>query len=239
LPEPDPAKAVVVIPTYNERETVLDIAWAVLEQSGGWSVLVVDDNSPDGTGRLADDLAAAEERVAVVHRTRKEGLGPAYIAGFKDALSQPRFEFVAQMDADFSHDPADLARLLVALREADLAIGSRYVPGGRTEGWGLRRRMLSRWGNAYVRTVLGAPVRDMTAGFRMWRRHALEAIAVDAVKTRGYGFQIEMALRAVAAGNRVVEVPICFTERRAGQSKMTGSIITEALVLPWKLRQVR
>jgi dolichol-phosphate mannosyltransferase len=239
LPEPDPAKAVVVIPTYNERETVLDIARAVLGQSGGWSVLVVDDNSPDGTGRLADDLAAAEERVAVVHRTRKEGLGPAYIAGFKHALSRPRFEFVAQMDADFSHDPADLARLLDALREADLAIGSRYVPGGRTEGWGLRRRMLSRWGNAYVRTVLGAPVRDMTAGFRMWRRHALEAIAVDAVKTRGYGFQIEMALRAVAAGNRVVEVPICFTERRAGQSKMSGSIITEALVLPWKLRRLR
>jgi dolichol-phosphate mannosyltransferase len=239
LPAPDPARAVVVIPTYNERETLLDIARAVLGLPGEWSLLIVDDNSPDGTGRLADDLAAAEERVSVLHRARKEGLGPAYIAGFRHALRQPQLEFVAQMDADFSHDPTDVPRLLETLREAELAIGSRYVPGGRTEGWDLRRRVLSRWGNAYVRLVVGAPVRDMTAGFRVWRRAALEAVDLEAVKTRGYGFQIEMALRAVAAGCRVVEVPICFTERRAGQSKMTGSIITEAVVLPWKLRRLR
>jgi len=238
-PAPDPAKAVVVIPTYNERETLPDIARAVLGLPGEWSLLIVDDNSPDGTGRLADELAAAEPRVDVLHRAGKEGLGPAYIAGFRRALAHPQFEFIAQMDADFSHHPADLARLLEALRQADLAIGSRYVAGGRTEGWGLRRRLLSRGGNAYVRLVVGAPVHDLTAGFRAWRRGALAALDLDAVKTRGYGFQIEMALRAVAAGCRVVEVPICFTERRAGQSKMSGSIVAEALVLPWKLRRLR
>jgi dolichol-phosphate mannosyltransferase len=142
------------------------------------------------------------------------------------------------MDADLSHDPADLPRLLEAVREAEVGIGSRYVAGGRTEGWGLRRRLLSRWGNAYVRAVLAVPVRDLTAGFRVWRRSALEAIDLEAVKTRGYGFQIEMAYRALAAGCRVVEVPICFTERRAGKSKMSGSIVAEALVLPWKLRGI-
>lgn len=236
---PDPAKAVVVIPTYNERETLPDIARAVLGLSGGWNLLIVDDNSPDGTGQMADELAAAEPRVSVLHRAQKEGLGPAYIAGFTHALARPEFEFVAQMDADFSHDPADVPRLLAALRDADLAIGSRYVAGGRTQGWDLRRRLLSRGGNAYVRMVLRAPVRDLTAGFRMWRRRALESVNLDSVKTRGYGFQIEMALRALAAGCRVVEVPICFTERRAGQSKMSGSIVTEALVLPWKLRRLR
>lgn len=239
LPAPDPRKAVVVIPTYNERETLLAIARAVLGLTGEWSLLIVDDNSPDGTGRLADDLAAGEPRAAVLHRARKEGLGPAYLAGFKHVLSRPQFEFVAQMDADFSHDPADLPRLLEALGEADLAIGSRYLPGGRTEGWGVRRRMLSRWGNRYVRMVLRAPLHDMTAGFRVWRRGALEGLDLGAVKTRGYGFQIETALRALAAGCRVVEAPICFTERRAGKSKMSGSIISEALVLPWKLRGLR
>jgi len=238
LPAPDPARAVVVIPTYNERDTVLDLARAVLGLPGGWSLLIVDDNSPDGTGRLADELAAGEPRATVLRRRRKEGLGPAYIAGFRQALSCSQFDFIAQMDADFSHSPDDLPRLLEALRGADLAVGSRYVPGGRTEGWGLRRRMLSRWGNAYVRTVLGARVRDMTAGFRVWRREALEAVDLEAVKTRGYGFQIEMALRAVKAGCRVAEVPICFTERRAGKSKMSGSIITEAVVLPWRLRRL-
>jgi dolichol-phosphate mannosyltransferase len=239
LPVPDAARAVVVIPTYNERETLPAIARAVLGLPGGWSLLIVDDSSPDGTGRLADELAAAEPRAAVLHRARKEGLGPAYLAGFTHALGHPQFEFVAQMDADLSHDPADLPRLLAALAQADLAIGSRYLPGGRTEGWGWRRRMLSRWGNRYVRMVLRSPVRDMTAGFRVWRRGVLERLDLEAVKTRGYGFQIEMALRALAARCRVVEVPICFTERRAGKSKMSGSIITEALLLPWKLRRLR
>lgn len=238
-PRPDSHHTLVVVPTYNERETVLQLADAVLTLPGHWRLLIVDDNSPDGTGRLADDLAAREPRVIVLHREEKQGLGPAYLAAFKEALERPDVHFIVQMDCDFSHDPADLPRLLEASAEADLVIGSRYIPGGRTEGWDLRRRLLSRWGNAYVRAVLGLPLRDVTAGFRCWRRSALEAIDREAVSARGYGFQIEMACRAVAAGCRVREVPICFTERRAGKSKMSGSIVAEALVLPWKLRQIR
>ena len=238
-PGADPSRALVVVPTYNERDTLPALAEAVLSLPGRWRLLVVDDDSPDGTGALADDLASRDTRLSVLHRTSKEGLGPAYLAAFRQALARPDLDFIAQMDADFSHDPADLPRLLEATARADLAIGSRYVPGGRTVGWGLRRRLLSRWGNAYVRAVLGASVSDLTAGFRVWRRCALEAISLDAVKTRGYGFQIEMACRALAAGCRVVEVPIRFVERRAGQSKMSGSIVAEALLLPWKLRRLR
>lgn len=239
LRRPDPAAALVVIPTYNERETLPAIVKAVLDLPGGWRLLVADDSSPDGTGELADDLAAKHHRMGVLHRPQKNGLGPAYLAAFREALAQPEVRFIAQMDADFSHDPADLPRLLQATAKAGLAIGSRYLAGGRTEGWGLRRRLLSKWGNVYVRAVLRAPVRDLTAGFRVWRRETLEALDLGAVRTRGYGFQIEMACRALAAGCRLVEVPICFTERRAGQSKMSGSIIAEALVLPWKLRRLR
>jgi len=229
----------VVIPTYNERQMLPEITRAVLALPGRWRVLVVDDSSPDGTGELADEIARANPRLTVLHRARKEGLGPAYVAGFREALSRPDVDFVHEMDADLSHDPADLPRLLEAANEADLVIGSRYVPQGRTEGWGLRRRLLSRWGNEYVRVVLGLAVRDLTAGFRCWRRHLLEAVDLDAVRTRGYGFQIEMTWRAIRAGGRVVEVPICFTERRAGRSKMSGSIAAEALVLPWELRKLR
>ncbi|MBN1461830.1 MAG: polyprenol monophosphomannose synthase [Armatimonadetes bacterium] len=236
---PAPARAVVVIPTYNERELLPNITEAVLSLEGGWHLLVVDDNSPDGTGALADELAAAEPRLRVLHREQKEGLGPAYLAAFQEVLKRPEIDFVGQIDADFSHHPKDLPRLLDALAAADLAIGSRYVPGGGTQGWNLRRRLLSRGGNAYVRLVLGTNIRDMTAGFRMWRRKALEAVDLAAVRTRGYGFQIEMAVRAQVAGCRVTEVPILFTERRAGESKMTGSIVAEALVLPWKLRRLR
>lgn len=229
----------MVIPTYNERQMLPEITRAVLALPGRWRVLVVDDSSPDGTGELADEIARANPRLTVLHRARKEGLGPAYVAGFREALSRPDVDFVHEMDADLSHDPADLPRLLEAANEADLVIGSRYVPQGRTEGWGLRRRLLSRWGNEYVRVVLGLAVRDLTAGFRCWRRHLLEAVDLDAVRTRGYGFQIEMTWRAIRAGGRVVEVPICFTERRAGRSKMSGSIAAEALVLPWELRKLR
>jgi dolichol-phosphate mannosyltransferase len=238
-PIPDPQRAIAVVPTYNERETLPAIVEAVLGLAGAWRLLVVDDESPDGTGELADELARREARVSVLHRSEKEGLGPAYIAGFGKSLEMADVDFIAQIDADFSHDPADLPRLLAATAAADLAIGSRYVPGGRTEGWSLRRRALSKGGNVYVRAVLGTPVHDLTAGFRVWRRGALEAIDLDAVSTRGYGFQIEMACRAMAAGCRVVEVPICFTERRTGKSKMSGSIIGEALLLPWKLRRLR
>ena len=238
-PAPDPARALVVIPTYNEREIFPALAEAVLRLEGGWRLLVVDDNSPDGTGQMAAALGRREPRVSVLHRTQKEGLGPAYLAGFREALPRGDVDFICQMDADFSHDPNDLPRLLAATAEADLAIGSRYVRGGRTEGWSLKRRTLSRWGNWYVGVVLGVPARDMTAGFRCWRRQALEQVNLAAVHTKGYGFQIEMAYRASVAGCRVVEVPICFTERRAGKSKMSGSIVTEALVLPWKLRRLR
>ena len=236
---PDPSRAVVVVPTYNERETLPSLAEAVLALPGGWRLLIVDDGSPDGTGELADDLAGREPRVSVLHRKEKEGLGPAYVAGFREMLTRPEVDFIVQMDADFSHDPADLPRLLEAVAEADLVIGSRYVPGGATRGWGLRRRLLSRWGNTYVHFVLGLGIRDLTAGFRCWRREALTAIDLDEVSTRGYGFQIEMAFRAVLAGCRVTEEPIVFTERRAGKSKMSGSIIGEALLLPWKLKRLR
>ena len=236
---PDPSRAVVVVPTYNERETLPSLAEAVLALPGGWRLLIVDDGSPDGTGELADEIARAEPRLSVLHREEKKGLGPAYIAAFREGLARPDVDFIAQMDADFSHDPADLPRLLDAAREADLVIGSRYIPGGATQGWGLRRRLLSRWGNAYVHLVLGLGIRDLTAGFRCWRREALAAIRLDEVSARGYGFQIEMAFRAVLAGCRVAEEPIVFTERRVGKSKMSGSIIGEALLLPWKLKRLR
>jgi dolichol-phosphate mannosyltransferase len=239
LPPPDPARALVVIPTYNEREMLPRIAGAVLSLAGGWRLLVVDDNSPDGTGEMADELARREPRVSVLHRQQKEGLGPAYLAGFAEALKRPDVGFIFEMDADLSHDPRDLPRLLGAAGEADLVIGSRYIPGGRTEGWDLRRRLLSQWGNEYVRLVLGVPVHDLTAGFRCWRRGILENINLHEVHSRGYGFQIEMTCRAIAAGGRVVEVPVCFSERRAGKSKMSGSIVAEALVLPWKLRRLK
>jgi len=235
-PAPDPARAVVVMPTYNEREMLWQIAQAVLALPGGWRLLIVDDNSPDGTGQLANELAQREARLTVLHRQEKQGLGPAYLAGFTELLARPDVDFLFEMDADFSHNPADLPRLLEASRNADLVIGSRYVPGGRTEGWSLRRRLLSRWGNAYVRLVLGIPIHDATAGFRCFRRRALETLDFHAINAKGYGFQIEMAYRTIQAGLRVAEVPIVFTERRAGQSKMSGSIVTEALALPWRLK---
>ena len=238
-PRPDPARTLVVVPTYNEREILPALADAVLQLEGGWRLLIVDDNSPDGTGQIAGALARREPRVTVLHRARKEGLGPAYIAAFQQALTFEDVDFVCQMDADFSHDPNDLPRLLAATAEADVANGSRYTVGGRTQGWNWRRRMLSHGGNIYVRAVLGAPVRDVTAGFKCWRRSALKAIPFAEVETRGYGFQIEMVRRAAAAGLKLVEVPICFTERRAGKSKMSGSIVTEALLLPWRLRRIR
>jgi len=237
-PEPDSARSVVVIPTYNEREMLPRTLHAVLTLPGAWRVLVVDDHSPDGTGDLADELAQQDSRISVLHRRVREGLGPAYLAGFREALDLSDADFIFEMDADFSHDPTDLPRLLEATREADLVIGSRWIPGGKTEGWSLRRCLLSRWGNAYIRFMLRMPVRDATAGFRCWRRNALEAIDPGAVTSRGYGFQIEMTYRAIRAGYRVVEVPICFTERRAGQSKLSGSIVREALMLPWRLRKL-
>jgi dolichol-phosphate mannosyltransferase len=226
----------VVLPTYNEAENVerlLAAALAKLPPSA--RVLVVDDNSPDGTGKIVDRLAADDERLRVLHRTEKEGLGPAYIAGFREALAGGA-GLVLEMDADFSHDPAYLPHLLEASGGADLVIGSRYVSGGGVSDWGPLRRAISRGGSAYARLVLGVEVKDLTGGFKCFRREVLEAIDLDAVDARGYAFQIEMTYRALQAGFRVVEVPIVFRDRRAGSSKMDSSIVMEAV---WQVPRLR
>jgi dolichol-phosphate mannosyltransferase len=223
-------KSVVVLPTYEERENLDRVVEGVLAQPGEFSVLVVDDSSPDGTGAAADALAARlPGRVSVLHRERKEGLGRAYAAGFARALAGGA-DLLFQMDADLSHDPADLPRLRAPLDagSADLVLGSRWAPGGGTRGWGPGRRALSRWGSFYARTLLRLPLRDLTGGFKGWRREALTAVDPAAAASRGYSFQVEMTLRAVRAGARVVEVPVLFTERRAGRSKMSPAIALEA-----------
>ena len=229
---------VIVIPTYNERECLPTIVPAVRAAVPAASVLIVDDSSPDGTGALADEMAAADPQVQVLHRAGKEGLGAAYLAAFAHALAAPAgWQRIVQMDADFSHDPADVPRLLAALDAgADLAVGSRYVAGGGTENWGLGRRIISRGGALYARTTLGVGVQDLTAGFKAWKAATLGGIALGAVRARGYGFQIEMTYRAVRNGFRVEEVPIKFVDRRAGQSKMSGTIFFEALTMVWKMR---
>jgi dolichol-phosphate mannosyltransferase len=218
----------LVIPTYDEAENVEAIVAAALARlPEGSRVLVVDDNSPDGTGRIADRLAAADERVRVLHRPAKQGIGPAYIAGFGLALGEGA-RMVAQMDADFSHDPNDLPRLLGEAAGADLVLGSRYVAGGGVTDWGRIRRLISRGGSAYARLLLGVGIRDLTGGFKVYRREVLEAIQLETVSSLGYGFQIETTYRTLRAGFRVVEVPITFRDRRVGQSKMTGRIVLEA-----------
>ena len=226
-------RACVVLPTYNERENVPQIVPVILAASPALDVLVVDDNSPDGTGALADELAARDPRVRVLHRQRKEGLGRAYLAGFAEAL-RAGYGRILEMDADFSHDPARLPVLLGT--DADLVLGSRYVPGGSTVNWGAGRRLLSRGGSFYARTILGLPIRDLTGGFKCFRRKVLEAIHFDGVRSRGYAFQVELTYRAVRAGFRVVEVPITFRDRQYGQSKMSWRIAAEAMVLVPRLR---
>ncbi|HWJ42021.1 MAG TPA: polyprenol monophosphomannose synthase [Solirubrobacterales bacterium] len=226
----------LVLPTYNEAENLeplLEAARAKLPASA--QVLVVDDNSPDGTGRIADRLEAAHDNVHVLHRQNKEGLGPAYIAGFRHALERGA-GFILEMDSDFSHDPAYLPRLLEAAKRADVVLGSRYVEGGGVSDWGPLRRAVSRGGSTYARLVLGLDVRDLTGGFKCFRREVLEAIDLDEVDARGYGFQIEMTYRAVRAGFKVVEVPIVFRDRRVGSSKMDTSIVAEAV---WRVPLLR
>jgi len=227
----------LVLPTYNEAENVAAIVEAAQRHlPEDARVLIVDDNSPDGTGRIADRLAAADKRVEVLHRAGKEGLGPAYIAGFRRALAGGA-DFVLQMDADFSHDPADLPRLLSAAKEgADLAIGSRYVPGGGVTDWGLLRRVVSRGGSLYARLVLGVATRDLTGGFKCHRRRVLETIDLGAVASKGYVFQVEMTYRTLRAGCTVREVPIRFRDRRAGESKMSAAIAAEAV---WQVPLLR
>jgi dolichol-phosphate mannosyltransferase len=219
--------ATVCLPTYNERENIERMLRAL--EPLGVRVLVIDDNSPDGTGEIADRLAAELEFVSVLHRTRKEGLGPAYLAGFRRALDDGA-ELVLEMDCDFSHDPSDVPRLIDAcVTGADLALGSRYVPGGGTENWGLLRRIVSWGGSFYARTLLGARIRDLTGGFKCYRRHVLEAIDLDAIHSKGYAFQIEGTYRTLRKGFRVVEVPILFVDRTHGQSKMSRTIFLEAV----------
>lgn len=233
--EPAP-RVTVVVPTYNERPNLPDLVRRILALDANYAVLVVDDGSPDGTGEIAEDLVATNPgRVSVLHRPRKEGIGPAYLAGFRQALAGDA-DFIAQMDADHSHDPADLARLVAAARSADLVIGSRYVPGGGTEGWSAWRRWLSRGGGRYAQLVLGVDVADLTGGFKVWRRETLERLDFAAIAADGYGFQIETTVRALRSGARVDEAPITFHERAAGRSKLSRRIVVEAALLVWRLR---
>jgi dolichol-phosphate mannosyltransferase len=226
----------LVLPTYNEAENIEAFVGAVREMlPAGSRVLIVDDNSPDGTGRIADRLAAEHQDVSVLHRARKEGLGPAYIAGFREALAGGA-GLILEMDSDFSHDPAYLPRLLEAAKRADVVIGSRYVPGGGVSDWGALRRAISRGGSTYARLMLGVGVRDLTGGFKCLRREVLEAIDLDTIRARGYAFQVEMTFRAIQRGFKVVEVPIVFRDRQVGSSKMDRSIVAEAI---WRVPLLR
>ena len=227
----------VVLPTYNERENVEPMAAAILAALPEARLLIVDDSSPDGTGTMADTLATSEPRVQVLHRPAKEGLGVAYRDGFRWALERDDVRAVVQMDADFSHDPQDLPRLLSPLMaDADLVLGTRYVTGGGTVGWPLHRQLISRAGTLFARMVLLLPYHDLTGGFKAWRRELLEAIRLREANASGYGFQVETTWWAHRRGARIREIPIIFRERAAGRSKMTGSIVREALVLVLRLR---
>ena len=230
-------RAIVCLPTYNERENLepmIDGLGAVLDRSRD-RVLVIDDGSPDGTGDIADRLAGELEWVDVLHRPEKQGIGPAYVAGFRRALADGA-ELVLEMDCDFSHSPADVPRLIEAAAGADLVLGSRYGAGGGTENWGLLRRIVSRGGCLYAQLLLGVGVRDLTGGFKCYRRRALEALDLDTLSAHGYAFQIETTYRVLRAGLRVRELPIRFVERRAGESKMTGAIVAEAA---WRVPLLR
>jgi dolichol-phosphate mannosyltransferase len=236
----DGAGALIVIPTYQEALNLPKIVPAVLAALPAAHVLVVDDASPDGTGELADELSALDPRVHVLHRSGKEGLGKAYVDGFRWAL-RADYEFIVQMDADFSHDPRYLAGFIAELRGggADAVVGSRRVPGGGVRDWGALRRLISWGGSFYARTVLWVPLRDLTGGFNAWRRDVLAAIELDALEATGYAFQIELKVKALRAGYRVVERPIVFPDRKLGQSKMSPAIFGEALVRVWRLRRDR
>ena len=226
-------RATVCLPTYNERENVERMVRTLHDL--GVSVLVIDDNSPDGTGDIADALAAELDGVSVLHRARKEGLGPAYLAGFRRALEDGA-ELILEMDCDFSHDPADVGRLVDAAESNDLVLGSRYAKGGGTRNWGLLRRFISRGGSLYAQVILGLPVRDLTGGFKCYRRAVVEALPLDEIDSKGYAFQIETTYRAVRTGFSVREVPIVFADRVEGGSKMSKSIVVEAV---WKVPALR
>jgi len=229
-------KALVIIPTYNESENLPRIVPEVLKQDRRLHVLVVDDNSPDGTGKLADEMAAGSDgRIFVLHREKKEGLGQAYLAGFRWALSQD-FAYIFEMDADFSHDPKYLPDFLSAIEKADLVLGSRYISGVNVVNWPMSRLLLSYFANVYSRVVTGMPLRDGTGGFKCFRREVLQAIDLDRVRSNGYSFQIEVSFRAMKKGFRLLEVPIVFVDRTAGTSKMSKTIVREAIWMVWRLR---
>jgi dolichol-phosphate mannosyltransferase len=226
-------RATVCLPTYNERENIEPMLRALAAHRV--DVLVIDDNSPDGTGEIADRLARELDGVSVLHRERKEGLGPAYLAGFRRALADGA-ELVLEMDCDFSHSPDDVPRLIAATNDADLVIGSRYIPGGSIGNWGTVRRFVSAGGSLYARVLLGVSVRDLTGGFKCYRRKVLETIDLDAIESKGYAFQIETTYRTLRAGFRVEEIPIHFVDREEGGSKMSRSIVAEAV---WKVPALR
>lgn len=227
-------KALVIVPTYNERENLPRLVPAILGQGEQFHVLIVDDNSPDGTGAIADGLAA-DPQVNVLHRDGKRGLGTAYIAGFKWALERG-FDYVFEMDADFSHDPSDLPRLLAGAQRGDCAVGSRWVSGGGTENWSLLRTLISRGGSVYSRLILGVPVNDLTSGFKCFSAYVLRQLDLDSIHSNGYGFQVEVNYRCHRLGFKIVEVPIKFVDRRVGKSKMSSWIVVEAMGVVWKLR---
>lgn len=233
----DTGRSLIILPTYNERENIESIVSAILRQSADFDVLVVDDNSPDGTGQIADALSAENSRVQVMHRAEKQGLGTAYIQGFVWALAR-EYEYVFEMDADFSHDPADLVRLRAPLvvGEADAAVGSRWVSGGGTRNWSFLRTFISRGGSLYSRLVLGVPVQDLTSGFKCFSRRVLANLDLASVHSNGYAFQVEMNYRCYQRGFRVKEVPILFVDRRVGKSKMGSHIVTEAMLVVLRLR---
>lgn len=243
-PRPPIERVAVLIPTYNERPNLPDVVERVRSSVPGADVVVLDDNSPDGTGQVADELAAADERVHVLHRQAKEGLGAAYLSGFRWALERD-YDAVVEMDADGSHRPEDLPRMLAAAEDADLVIGSRYVRGGRIVNWPMDRKMISLAGNAYIKAVLGMPVNDATAGYRVYRAETLRTVGLDDVQSAGYCFQTDLTVRTVRAGLTIVEVPITFIEREIGDSKMDGDVVRESItrITSWglehRLSQVR
>ena len=229
------SSTLICIPTYNEAGNIEPIVEAVLDVEPDLHILIIDDDSPDGTGQIADRLAETDERVFVLHRTEKEGLGRAYIDGFRWALERD-YQCIVEMDADFSHRPCDLPRLLGAIDDYDVVIGSRYVAGGATRNWGLLRRLVSRAGGFYARALLGCDIRDLTAGFVAWRRQVLEALDLHDVEASGYVFQVELKYRAHRRGFSILEVPIIFPDRKVGTSKMTPDIAVEALSRLWTIR---
>jgi len=227
-------EAVVLMPTYNERDNLPAIVDEVL-RAVPVDMLIIDDNSPDGTGTLADEIAAKEPRVQVLHRPGKQGLGRAYIDGFKWAL-QRDYKYIFEMDADFSHQPRYLPDFLREIKSADVVLGSRWVAGGGVENWSLSRKFISRGGSLYARTILGLGVKDLTGGFKCFRREVLQAIDLDSIQAAGYGFQIEMTFRCARKGFKIKETPIVFPDRKRGKSKMSKKIMIEALGMVWKLR---